>query len=80
MRDDDDAAPFPADRWPYAELADRLTARIERGEFSETGKLPTSRELQQRYGVGAGTVRHAWKVLLERGLIYRDPGRGMFTT
>lgn len=74
--EDGDLAPFPADRWPYDVLVERLTARMERGEFSATGKIPTARELQQRYHVGPGTIRHVWQVLLERGLIVRENGRG----
>jgi hypothetical protein len=77
---DDYAAPFPADQFTYLVLADRLEARIRRGEFSATGQLPTARELMAHYKVGSGSVRHAWAELKGRGLVYTRQGFGMFTT
>ena len=35
----EDTAPFPACEFPYMVLADRLEARIRRGEFGEYGQL-----------------------------------------
>jgi DNA-binding GntR family transcriptional regulator len=76
---DDDLAPFPADEFEYRVVADRLEARIHRGEFGETGKLPSARDLMAHYGVGAAVVSHARRELKERGLVYSDGWRGTFT-
>jgi DNA-binding GntR family transcriptional regulator len=73
-----DLDPFPADRWPFDVVLERLAARIEQGEFSATGKLPTARELMRHYSVGTGTVKHVWNVLLEKGAVYYVHGRGYF--
>jgi DNA-binding GntR family transcriptional regulator len=73
-----DLAPFPADRWPFEEVVDRLMARAERGEFTSRGRLPTARELMAHYNVGHGTVQHVWKVLIESGRAYYVRGLGHF--
>jgi DNA-binding GntR family transcriptional regulator len=72
-----DTDPFPADQFEYVVLVERLTARIERGEFA-TGRFPTTREIMRRYSVGAGSVKHARQVLQERGYISYIPGKGTF--
>lgn len=76
---DGDRAPFPPDQFEYLVVADRLAARIRRGEFGESGKLPSARELMAHYGVGAGVVSHARRELKERGLVYSARWRGTFT-
>ena len=55
----DDTVPFPPDEFEYLVVAGRLAERIRRGEFSESGKLPVTRELMAHYGVGASVVNHA---------------------
>ena len=75
---DGDRAPFPPDQFEYLVLASRLEARIYSGEFGETGKLPSARELMAHYGVGAGVVSHARRELKERGLVYSDGWHGTF--
>lgn len=76
---DADTAPFPPEQFEYLVVADRLAARIRNGEFGETGKLPSARELMAHYGVGAGVVSHARKELKARGLVYSDGWHGTFT-
>ena len=60
----------------YVQVADNLAVRIEAGEI--THKLPSERDLAEDYGVAYQTVRHAMKVLRERGLIITRQGRGTF--
>jgi GntR family transcriptional regulator len=60
----------------YVQVANHLESRIEVGEFSH--KLPAERELADEYGVAYQTLRHAMKVLRERGLIITRQGRGTF--
>jgi GntR family transcriptional regulator len=67
--------PLGAD-FTYMQVADNITMRIEAGEF--THKLPAERDLAKEYGVAYQTVRHAMKVLRERGLIITRQGRGTF--
>ena len=67
--------PLGAD-FAYMQVANSIAARIEAGEI--THKLPAERDLAQEYGVAYQTVRHAMKVLRERGLIITRQGRGTF--
>ena len=60
----------------YVQVANNLAVRIEAGEI--THKLPSERDLAEDYGVAYQTVRHAMKVLRERGLIITRQGRGTF--
>jgi DNA-binding GntR family transcriptional regulator len=67
--------PLAAD-FSYVQVADNIAVRIEAGEI--THRLPSERSLAQEYGVAYQTVRHAMKVLRERGLIITRQGRGTF--
>jgi GntR family transcriptional regulator len=67
--------PLGAD-FAYVQVANHIAVRIEAGEI--THKLPAERDLAREYGVAYQTVRHAMKVLRERGLIITRQGRGTF--
>jgi DNA-binding GntR family transcriptional regulator len=67
--------PLGAD-FAYVQVAKNIAVRIEAGEI--THKLPSERDLAEEYGVAYQTVRHAMKVLRERGLIITRQGRGTF--
>ena len=58
------------------QVANNIAVRIEAGEI--THKPPSERSLAEEYGVAYQTVRHAMKVLRERGLIITRQGRGTF--
>jgi GntR family transcriptional regulator len=60
----------------YIQVANDIATRIDVGEISH--KLPAERALAEEYGVAYQTVRHAMKVLRERGLIITRQGRGTF--
>jgi GntR family transcriptional regulator len=67
--------PLGAD-FAYVQVANSIAVRIEAGEI--THKLPSERSLAEEYEVAYQTVRHAMKVLRERGLIITRQGRGTF--
>ncbi len=67
--------PLAAD-FSYVQVANNIQVRIEAGEIVH--KLPSERDLAKEYGVAYQTVRHAMKVLRERGLIITRQGRGTF--
>lgn len=67
--------PLGAD-FAYVQVADNIAVRIEAGEI--THRLPAERALAEEYGVAYQTVRHAMKLLRERGLIVTRQGRGTF--
>jgi DNA-binding GntR family transcriptional regulator len=74
-----DLDPFPRDEFPYKVLAGRLEARIRRGEFAPSGKLPSARALMAHYSVSMAVVIHARCELKERGLVYSAGPHGTFT-
>lgn len=58
----------------WAQLLQRLRARIDAGEFSE--RFPTDQELVDQYGVSRHTVREAVRRIQAEGLLVRRRGRG----
>jgi GntR family transcriptional regulator len=77
------AAPDGHERGPesglaYLRVADDVAARIASGELRSGTRLRAERELAAYYEVSYGTIRHATKVLRERGLIVTIHGRGTF--
>jgi GntR family transcriptional regulator len=73
-------APSPVDPlgadFAYVQVANSIAVRIKAGEI--THRLPSERDLAEEYGVAYQTVRHAMKLLRERGLIITRQGRGTF--
>lgn len=55
-----------------------LRQRIAAGDWSETGRLPTERELAEAFGVARNTVRRAFDALEEDGVLTRHAGRGTY--
>jgi GntR family transcriptional regulator len=64
--------------YAYLQVADDIQRRITEGEISR--RLPSERSLAGEYEVAYSTVRHAMKVLRERGLIVTVHGRGTYVT
>ena len=60
----------------YAEVSDKLLARIQAGEITIGDMLPTEAELVDFYQVSRNTVREALRGLAQMGLIERRPGAG----
>jgi GntR family transcriptional regulator len=72
------AAPGGDDELAYVRVADDIAAHIASGELASGTRLRAERDLAEHYGVSYGTVRHAMKVLRERGLIRTIHGRGTY--
>ncbi len=62
----------------YRQIADQLRHRILSDEFTKSQKLPSNRELAERYKVNHLTVRQALKLLEQDGIIDIAHGRGAF--
>lgn len=62
----------------YEQAADHIAAAIESGELAPGEKLPPERDLAYDWGIGYGTLRRAYEVLRERGLIESRQGKGTF--
>jgi LacI family transcriptional regulator len=59
-----------------AKLHEELRRAISSGEFSESGYVPTQRDLSARFDLAHTTVRRALKRLEAEGLIASEPRRG----
>ncbi|MGW3874354.1 GntR family transcriptional regulator [Streptomyces sp. NPDC005055] len=65
-------------RPPYVQVADYLRRQIQAGELGPGDKVPSSRELQERFGLASATIQNAFRLLKNEGLIYSVQGRGSF--
>lgn len=62
----------------YAQLKEALRKQLERGAFSESGRLPTMRDIAEAAGVALRTVNLAVNELRDEGLVTARVGRGVF--
>ena len=62
----------------YTRIAKELRTNIEKAVYQPGDKLPTEKNLADRFDVNRHTIRNAIAVLKEEGLIRVDRGRGMF--
>ncbi|MCH3967886.1 MAG: GntR family transcriptional regulator [Atopobiaceae bacterium] len=64
----------------YRQLADVLRSRIGAGRLTEGDRLPTEQSLSRDLGIGVSTVRGAYALLVDEGLVIRRAGRGSFVS
>ncbi|MFF0819266.1 GntR family transcriptional regulator [Micromonospora haikouensis] len=62
----------------YLRVVDDLRKRILSGELAPGDKLPTEKELQQRWGFSTTIVKHALTLLRSEGLIEGRRGSGNY--
>ncbi|MFJ3946260.1 GntR family transcriptional regulator [Streptomyces griseoaurantiacus] len=62
----------------YEQIALDLRQQITTGSLAQGARMPSGRELEQRYGVASMTARRALQVLRDEGLIHIVHGRGSF--
>jgi GntR family transcriptional regulator len=65
-------------RAAYEQIADDLRRQVKDGQIQVGTRLPSQRELAERYEVATGTLRAALDVLADEGLISRGSTRGTF--
>ena len=68
----------PERRDVYERLADELRAEIASGRYQPGDRLPSTLDLMERTGVANLTVRGAYRVLVEEGLVESVPKRGFY--
>ncbi|QBF32669.1 FadR/GntR family transcriptional regulator [Thalassococcus sp. S3] len=61
-----------------AQLRHKMLAMITEGHLPPDGRLPTERELAERFAVGRRSVRVALDQLEAEGLVWRRQGKGTF--
>ena len=59
-------------------IVEEIGAEIREGKLQEGDRLPSERDLADRFKVSRMTVRSALQTLLSEGLIVSYPGRGYF--
>lgn len=62
----------------YFQIASEIEERIASGAMAQETQLPNEKELARQYRVSLVTVRSAMRVLFDKRLIVRYPGRGTF--
>lgn len=62
----------------YQRVVDDLRSRILSGELGPGDKLPTEKELQQRWGFSTTIIKHALTLLRSEGLIEGRRGSGNY--
>ncbi|MFF4531579.1 GntR family transcriptional regulator [Streptomyces sp. NPDC001407] len=65
---------------PSQQIASELRQQITTGRLAQGSKLPSYRELEQRYAVASMTARSALRVLRAEGLVHTVCGRGTYVT
>lgn len=60
------------------QLYEILIQKISDGEWKPGDQLPAESELIEKYQVSRNTIRNVLNMLVQKGLIYRERGRGTF--
>lgn len=64
----------------YIQIMDLLQKQIEAGEYAVGARLPSERELAQRYEVSRMTARQALRALAQKGLTHSSVGKGTYVS
>lgn len=67
---------MPISKWER--VAEAIREQIRTGQLKPGDKLPSITQLQEIYGVSYGPVRAATLVLKAEGLVYGQPGEGVY--
>ncbi len=62
------------------QVAGSIQTAVLAGEFKAGDALPTEPELSQAFGVSRAVIRDATRLLIARGLVEAQHGRGVFVT
>lgn len=63
---------------PHERIAEQIGEQIRDGRLVRGQKLPTEREMSERFGVGRGVVREAVRMLDAMGLVESRQGSGIY--
>ena len=67
-----------ARRAPYLQLADIIRRRIASGEIEVGRRIPSMTEIEAEYGLSRNTIKKAFDVLKDEGIVEAERGRGLF--
>jgi GntR family transcriptional regulator len=64
----------------YQRVAGDIRAKIEHGILKPGDKLPSTRQLVEQYEVSETVIRFAMVQLKAEGLVYGQPGKGVYVS
>ncbi len=64
----------------YIQIKDLLQQQIQSGVYAEGDRLPSERELSERYGVSRMTARQALQLLSQSGIVHAQVGKGTYVS
>lgn len=64
----------------FQQVADQLSEGIFNGSFKEETQIPSTTEISKNYQINPATVLKGMSILVERGLLEKKRGIGMFVT
>jgi GntR family transcriptional regulator len=70
----DKTSPIPA----YFQIYQYIKNKVSSNEWQIGMQIPTERELTELFGVSRMTVRHAFTILAQEGIVLREVGKGSF--
>jgi len=62
----------------YESAIEQIIGLVKRSELKPGDKLPSERELAEKFSISRGSLREAFRVLESKGLIKSKPGGGRF--
>jgi len=62
----------------YQQIASFFESEISSGNLKENDRLPSTTSLAKKFKVNQETIQQSMKLLMQRGLVERTPGRGTF--
>jgi GntR family transcriptional regulator len=62
----------------YLQIKNMIIEKIESNQFEENSKLPSEREISEKYGVSRMTARKALKMVVESGYASSHVGKGTY--
>ncbi len=62
----------------YYQLKELIREQIDNGELKPEDRIPSERELSERYEISRMTARQAITELVNEGLLFREQGKGTF--
>lgn len=64
----------------YQRVADAIRERIRSGQLKPGDRLPSTKQLEEEFGVSYGSIRGAMLVLKAEGLVRGQPGEAVYVT
>ncbi|MBR1382536.1 MAG: GntR family transcriptional regulator [Ruminococcus sp.] len=69
---------FDSEKPIFQQLADWISDNIIRGAFAEESRIPSTTEISVTYKVNPATALKAVNILVDKGVIYKKRGLGMY--